>query len=92
MALSSSRHGGGGAVIFEGTVLSLAVFAMSAYFFCRAMRTKSKTDDVNDFYSRRRKSMLELQQLDGDVSNRGQIARVPPIPYLKQLFACFSVS
>jgi hypothetical protein len=87
--MAPSKHSG---AVFEGTLLSLAFFGVSAFFFRRAMRTSNKEEDENDFYTRRRKSMLELQQLDGDVSNRGQIARIPPIPYLKQLFACFSVS
>lgn len=81
-------------IVLEGALVSLTLFGVSAILIYRSIRsTHKQQQDEIDFYTRRRKSMQELRKATpsrGDVSNRGQTARIPPIPYLKQLFACFS--
>jgi len=77
-------------------MLSLSLFGASAYWFLRhARRQKDLVDNDAPYLKRRRKSLSEINygaDIPGEVSDRGRTALVPPIPYLKQLLACFQVS
>lgn len=82
-------------VFVDGMMLSLSLFGVTAYWFVRhARRQKNLLDTDTPFLKRRKKSLSDLDGADipGEVSARGRTALVPPIPYLKQLLACFQVS
>lgn len=106
MVGSSSSSGGGGGgtttVFRDGMMLSLSLFGVSAYFFVRHARNwKTMLENQHDtpFHRRRRKSFSDLVEpalrkssQQDHISARGRSALIPPIPYLKQLLACFQVS
>lgn len=75
----------------EGLVVSTLLFAATLYWVRRTLAAKERKS-ATSFLQRRSRSLNDLQQVEGEVSARGQTARVPPIPYLRQLLVCFQVS
>ena len=82
-------------LLAEGIVLSSALFGATLLWFRQSLsahKRKKKKGGASSFLERRHQSLSDLQKAgDGQVSTRGQAARIPPIPYLRQLFACFKV-